>query len=625
MTFGGYAGKILRVDLDKDTTEIQSLDENLLRDFIGGSGVGAKILYEETGRETDPLSGDNPLIFMVGPLTATRVPCTGRHTVITKSPLTGIFAESNVGGYWGVALKQAGFDGIIFEGKAKSPIYLWIHDGDVEIKDANHLWGKNTGEVQKIIQKELNDKFIRVAQVGPGGELMVRFACIINDLRNAAGRSGMGAVMGSKNLKAVAVRGYQKPEVANKEMLKELRKYFNEVQYKPYAEIFALGTGGNLMQQFASTGNLPTRNFRDGNFSNAIALDPTTIKETIGLIKESCYACPIRCKKVVQINDQWHVDPLYGGPEYETLASFGSNCGVDDVKAICKANEICNKYSIDTISAGVSISFAMECYENGLLTDKDTGGLKLNFGNAKAMVELVKMISKREGLGNILAEGVKRAAEKINNGAQKYAMHVKGQEIPMHEPRLKRALGLGYAVSPTGAEHMANLHDTALINEEDVLYFSSFGILEPLSLEDLGAKKVRALVYQISWQVLLNTLLICYFTPWNHNQITEILRATTGWNTSMWELMKVGERITTMARVFNIREGFTKNDDWLPERFFQPQTSGALSKSAVDLEKFKKARKKYYEMMSWDENGIPTKTKLEELDIGWVVQLLPKR
>ncbi len=621
----GYKGNILRVDLSKEKISIENPNDIFYRRYIGGEGFVAYFLLKELKPGIDPLGQDNKLIFAAGPVTGIPIAGSGRNSVGAKSPLTGGFGEAEVGGYWGAELKHTSFDAIIFEGKAKSPIYLWIHDGDVEIKDANHLWGKNTGEVQKIIQKELDDKFIRVAQIGPGGERRVRFACIINDLRNAAGRSGMGAVMGSKNLKAVAIRGHQKPDVANKDMLKELRKYFNEVQYKPYAESFAFGTGGNCMQRFASTGNLPTRNFRDGNFSNAIALDPITIKETIGLIKESCYACPIRCKKVVQINDQWHVDPLYGGPEYETLASFGSNCGVDDVKAICKANEICNKYSIDTISAGVSISFAMECYENGLLTDKDTGGLKLNFGNAKAMVELVKMISKREGLGNILAEGVKRAAEKINNGAQKYAMHVKGQEIPMHEPRLKRALGLGYAVSPTGAEHMANLHDTALINEEDVLYFSSFGILEPLSLEDLGAKKVRALVYQINWQVLLNTLLICYFAPWNHNQSTEILRATTGWNTSMWELMKVGERITTMARVFNIREGFTKNDDWLPERFFQPQTSGALSKSAVDPEKFKKARKKYYEMMSWDENGIPTKTKLEELDIGWVVQLLPKR
>lgn len=621
----GYKGNILRVDLSKEKISIENPNDIFYRRYIGGEGFVAYFLLKELKPGIDPLGQDNKLIFAAGPVTGIPIAGSGRNSVGAKSPLTGGFGEAEVGGYWGAELKHTSFDAIIFEGKAKSPIYLWIHDGDVEIKDANHLWGKNTGEVQKIIQKELNDKFIRVAQIGPGGERMVRFACIINDLRNAAGRSGMGAVMGSKNLKAVAVRGHQKPEVANKEMLKELRKYFNEVQYKPCAESFAFGTGGNCMQRFASTGNLPTRNFRDGNFSNAIALDPITIKETIGLIKESCYACPIRCKKVVQINDQWHVDPLYGGPEYETLASFGSNCGVDDVKAVCKAHEICNKHSIDTISAGVSISFAMECYENGLLTDKDTGGLKLNFGNAKAMVEMVKMISEREGLGNILAEGVKRAAEKINKDAQKYAMHVKGQEIPMHEPRLKRALGLGYAVSPTGAEHMANLHDTALIDEEDVLYFSSFGILEPLSLEDLGAKKVRALVYQISWQVLLNTLLICYFTPWNHNQSTEILRATTGWNTSMWELMKVGERITTMARVFNIREGFTKNDDWLPERFFQPQTSGALSKSAVDPEKFEKARKMYYEMMSWDENGIPTITKLEELDIGWVVQLLPKR
>jgi len=346
-----------------------------------------------------------------------------------------------------------------------------------------------------MIKKELGDKFIRVAQIGPGGENLVRYACIINDLRNAAGRTGMGAVMGSKNLKAIAVRGHKKLKVNNKENLRAKIKEFNEVAYKPVSGYFEYGTGGGIMEEFANSGNLPTRNFRDGNFKGAKGLDPRIMKQEIGLKMESCYACSIRCKKVVEIGEPWNVDPLYGGPEYETIGAFGSNCGVDDLKAVCKANELCNKYSIDTISTGVSISFAMECYENGILSDKDTNGIKLNFGNAEAIVQLVEMIAKREGLGDILAEGVKRAAERIKNGADKFAMHVKGQEIPMHEPRLKQGLGVGYAVSPTGAEHMANMHDTSIASERAIVVHSAIGILEPLEIDDLGIKKVRALVY----------------------------------------------------------------------------------------------------------------------------------
>jgi len=373
------------------------------------------------------------------------------------------------------------------------------------------------------------------------------------------------------------------------------------------------------MEESASSGNLSFRNFRDGGFTNAIALDPKTIKETLGLEKDGCYACSIRCKKVVKIGDPWNVDSIYGGPEYETIGALGSNCGVDDVRAVCKANEICNKYSLDTISTGVSISFAMECYERGILTDKDTDGIKLNFGNAEAMVQMVQMIGNREGLGDILAEGVKRASEKLKNGSDEFAMHVKGAEIPMHEPRLKQGMGLGYAISPTGAEHMTNLDDFSIAHSRVMAYHGPIGILEPLELNDLSSKKVRAVAYFINWRYLFNALLMCYFVFWRYDHITEIVKAVTGWNTSLWELMKVGERISTMTRVFNNREGFTKDDDWLPERFFKPHTSGPLSETKIDPDKLKNAINTYYTMMGWDENGIPTRSKLEELDIDWVV------
>ncbi|MFX0007996.1 MAG: aldehyde ferredoxin oxidoreductase family protein [Promethearchaeota archaeon] len=618
----GYTGNILRVDLTNKEISIENPDEIFYRRYIGGEGFVAYYLLQEVSRGIDPLGPENKLIFATGPLTGYAIPGTGRNSVGAKSPLTGGFGEAEVGGHWGAELKHAGFDAIIVEGKAKSPVYLWIKDGVAEIKDASHLWGKVTGEVESIIKNELGDELIRVAQIGPGGERLVRYACVINDLRNAAGRTGMGAVMGSKNLKAIAVRGHKRLEVKNKEKLREKIKEFNELAYKPVRGYFEYGTGGGIMEPFAKSGNLPTRNFRDGNFSGARRLDPGIMKEEIGLKMEACYACSIRCKKIVDIKEPWTVDPIYGGPEYESIAAFGSNCGVDDIKAVCKANEICNQYSLDTISVGVSVGFAMECYEKGILSDKDTDGLKLNFGNAEAMVKMVEKIAKREGLGDILAEGVKKVAEKFGNGANKFAMHVKGQEIPMHEPRLKQGLGIGYTISPTGAEHMANLHDTSIASERAIESHKAIGILEPLELNDLGEKKIKALVYYSNWRNLYNALLICYFLPWDYVDAPEILAAVTGWYTSTWELMKVGERIITMARAFNIREGLTKEDDWLPERFFEPHTSGALAETFIKPDELKNGIVTYYKMMGWNEAGKPTKSKLAELDIGWVSQYL---
>jgi len=614
----GYSDKILRVNLSNDKISIEHPEEIFYRKYIGGEGFVAYYLLKELKPNTDPLGPENKLIFATGPITGVSIAGTGRNSVGAKSPLTNGFGEAEVGGYWGPELKKAGFDAIIIEGKAKSPIFIWINkNGNVEIRDASHIWGKTTGEAQKIIKKELDDNLVRISQIGSGGEHLVRYACVINDLRSAAGRTGMGAVMGSKNLKAVVVRGNKRPKVANKEKLREIRNSFSNNYLKYYKEYFSHGTGGGVMEMFASIGNLPTRNFKAGGIGSAKTLDPQINEEEINLKMETCFACPIKCKKVVQIKEPWVVDPEYGGPEYETLAAFGSNCGIYDLKAVCKANELCNKYSIDTISTGMSISFAMECFENNILNEFDTGGIILKFGNSKAMIQMIEKIAKREGLGDILAEGVKRAAEKIQNGAQKFAIHVKGQELPMHEPRLKQGLGLGYAISPTGAEHMHNLHDTVIANEGSIANFNTFGIFTPLRLNDLSAKKIRALIYHMNWCALGNALVMCYFVPWSPFELTEVVRAVTGWNSSTFELMKVGERIMNMTRIFNLREGFTSDDDRLPDRFFQPHTSGVLAETAINLENFSEAKKIYYEMMGWNKNGVPLKIKLDELDISW--------
>ncbi|MBS7634809.1 aldehyde ferredoxin oxidoreductase family protein [Candidatus Bathyarchaeota archaeon] len=616
----GYNGRVLRVNLSDERITIEKPDEKFYRMYLGGEGFVAYYLLREVKPGIDPFGPENKLIFAAGPLTGAPIPGCGRNSVGAKSPLTGGFGESEVGGSWGAELKRAGLDAVIIEGKSSEPVYLWVHDGEAEIRDAKHLWGKETGETQSIIREELGDKLVRVASIGPGGENLVRFACIIVDLRDAAGRTGMGAVMGSKKLKAVAVRGRGKVEVHNPERLRDLTRWLNQNMDKLAYNLHNYGTGVGMDAGVAS-GNLPVRNFRDGLFAGHENLDARTIKRTISIGMEGCYACSIRCKKIVKIGEPWNVDPSYGGPEYEALAALGSNCGVDDLQAVTKANELCNRYSLDAISTGVAIAFAMECYENNILTRKDTDGLDLRFGNAEAMVKVVEKIAYRKGVGKILAEGVRRASEIIGGGSERSAMHVKGLEVPMHEPRLKRALGLGYAVSPTGADHAHNMHDTGLVSAGPMLSsLSSLGILEPIPLEDLSPGKIRAFIYYVNWRVLDNSLLICVFLPWDFNQKTDIVTAVTGWNTSMWDLMKTGERITTMARIFNLREGFTKVDDWLPERFFSPKQDGVLSKTSLDAENLRNALELYYEMMGWDKRGVPIRAKLEELGIGWTYE-----
>jgi len=612
------------VDLSSNTTSTEEPGEIFYRRYFGGWGFVAYYLLKELTPGADPLGPENKLIFAAGPLTGAPFSGSGRNAVGAKSPLTGGFGAAEVGGFWGAELKRAGFDAIIVEGKASSPVYLWVTDGNADVREAAHIWGRDTGDSLRIIREELGDKLIKFAGIGLGGENLVRYACIINDLREAAGRTGLGAVMGSKKLKAIATRGHSPVDVVDRNVLTALNKKMATDFPGTTKDLSEYGTGTD-MSRYAENGNLPIHNFRDGNFENAEAISAVTIKDTVRVGMEACWACSVRCKKIVKFEKPWSVDPQYGGPEYETLAAIGPCCGVGDLKAICKVNELCNRFSLDTISTGVTVAFAMECFENNLLTEKDTEGIKLNFGNGEALIKIVEMIAKRQGIGNLLAEGTMRAAKKIGKGAEKYAIHVKGQEVPMHEPRLKRGLGLGYAISPTGADHCHNEHDSNFKDFErlHIISGTSLGIIEPVAVEDLGPKKVRAQIYGSRWNYVCNCLVTCQFVAWTPRQMVEIVGAVTGWDTSVWELMKVGERIMNLARIFNIREGFTEKDDMLPERFFQPKTSGALSKTALDKGEFEKAKQTYYSIMGWNSNtGVPTRGKLEELDVGWAADLL---
>ena len=613
----GYNGKILRVNLSNGRVSTEAIDEEFCRKLLGGAGFVAHFLLNEIEPGTDSLSPENKLVFALGPLTGIALPGSARHCVGAKSPLTNGIAKSEVGEFWGAELKRAGLDAMIIQGKAPKPAYLWVNKGEATIRDASQLWGKNTKETQEAIRAELGDNKIRVASIGPGGENLVKYACIMHGPADAAGRGGMGAVMGSKNLKAVAVRGEKMPAVANPNGVKALRQWLRDNR-KLVASFSEFGTGA-AMSLFEEIGNLPTRNFCDGAFPEVNQISAQTLKETMGIGMHGCFACPVRCKKVIEVKEPYQVDSAYGGPEYETLAALGSNCGIDDLKAIAKGSELCNAYSIDTISTGCTISFAMECFENGLLTTKDTDGIELNFGNAEAMLQVIELIGRRQGIGNLLAEGSARAAEKIGKGAQGFSMHVKKQEIPMHEPRLSKSLALGYMVNPHGADHCCNLIDIFFAGfgkEPDVIVKDAVPLgMAPAPFADIGPSKVALFRIAQLKRIILDSLVLCMFLPYSYRQLAEVTSAVTGWNTTTMEQLRVAERTLTICRLFNVRHGLTADDDKLPSRFFEPTRYGALVDTALDHENMEKAKRYYYSLMGWDSKGIPTPEKLEELGI----------
>jgi len=615
---GGYHGKILRVNLSNGMVRTEAIDEQFCRKYLGGAGFVSYFLLNETEPGIDPLSPENKMVFALGPLTGIALPGSGRHCVGAKSPLTGGIAKSEVGGFWGAEFKRAGFDAIIVEGKSPKPVYLWVHNGEASIRDAGHLWGKDTKETQETIRAELGDGKVRVALIGPGGENLIKYANIMHDLGDAAGRNGMGAVMGSKNLKAIAVRGNKAPSVADPAGVKKLRQWLTD-NWKLVTGLADFGTS-SAMPRFEELGNLPVRNFRDSAFPEVNKISAQTLKDSIRIGMDGCFACPIRCKKVVEFQEPYHVDHAYGGPEYETLASLGSNCGIDDLKAIARGNELCAAYSLDTISTGCTIAFAMECFENGLLTTKDTGGIELKFGNAGAMLQVIELIARRQGIGNLLAEGSARAAEKIGNGAEAFALHVKKQEIPMHEPRLNKATGLGYMVNPHGADHACNMIEimfNGLSAEANITIKDTIplGMIEPVSFDDIGPRKVALFRMIQLKRIICDSLVLCQLLPYAYQQLAAVTSAVTGWNTSTTEQLRVAERTLTMCRLFNVRQGLTADDDRLPSRYFEPTRDGATADKSLDPEEMERAKRYYYSLMGWDDNGVPTPEKLEELGI----------
>ncbi len=627
----GSSGKILHVNLtDNEITE-ELFGDDLYRLFPGGKGLAGYLLLRDLPAHTDPLSPENILILANGLLTGAPLSTATRFTAAAKSPLTGGYGESEAGGYWGPELKIMGYEAVEIKGRAPLPVYLAIIDGQAAICDARHLWGQEPDWVEMQIRAELVSDKARVLQIGLAGENLVRYAGLTHELRHYNGRNGIGAVMGSKNLKAVAVRsssGRYTNFAAHPQALLDLGKRFSKEakNHPPSWDLHEKGTLP-LVSAFNAAGMLPTHNFQSGSFAGADHINWEAIEQEILSGHRSCYACAVRCKPEVKPGGKYNLSQTYGGPEYEAVSGFGSDCGVDDLGAVAYANELCNRYVMDTISTSATIAFAMECFERGLIGLDDTGGLELRFGNAGAMLQAVEWIARRQGFGDLLAEGSYRAAQKIGGDALDYAIQVKGQELSFHEPRGKVAVGLGFAVSEIGADHLVSIHDTLLQNPASVSFkgAQALGINNALPARLLNDEKVSQYFLFENWVSLGKVLGLCYFGPAPRSfmqacDVVAAVQAASGWEIDLNELLKIGERATNLARMFNVREGFTRADDRLPERMFQPLKGGALTGVAYPREEFEQALTHLYRLKGWDPGtAAPTRTQLEKLGLEFLV------
>lgn len=622
----GYHGKILHVDLTAGKFEVEEPGETFYRKYMGGSGMGAYYLLKHTPAGADPLGPANTLSLMTGVVTGAPFSGQSRVTATAKSPVTDLVGDSQSGGFWPAELKAAGFDGIVIHGKAERPVYLWVHDGEAELRDAATLWGEFTADVEDSVREELDDKRVQILQCGPAAEQGVRFGALISMSNRANGRTGMGTVMASKNLKAVAVRGRNRPALADPGAVKAVAKWGADNFEK--SDIYGMGLAGTaeIVLSQDGGGGLPTRNWSSGTFEGAEAISGQRMVETILKERDTCFGCVVRCKRVVAVTEgPFLVDPRYGGPEYETVGTMGSYCGVSDLAAVSLANQLCNMYGMDTISCGATVAWAMDCFERGLLTADDTGGVELRFGNADALVETVECIGKREGFGRVLGEGSARAAEALGVG-QDLVVAVKNHELPAHMPQVKRSLALIYAVNPFGADHQSHEHDPSYGWYPDRM--AELDLLDPQPNDVLNSAKVRFAFYTQCLYSCLDSVSVCQFVfgpSWHlygPSQLVDAVRGVTGWNVSLWELMKVGERRLNLLRAFNAREGVGAEADTVPQKLLIPLQGGASDGVAITAEEVETAKALYYRMACWDENGRPTRAKLAELGLDWVVDEL---
>ena len=611
---GGYTGKILRVDLSTLTSKEEPVSEALVKNYLGGAGFAIKYLYDELKPGTPALGKDNKLIFALGPLTATGAPCASRMAVAARSPLTGAMGMALAGGQFPVEMKKAGYDMIIIEGKAEKPTYISIKDGEVRFRSAARLMGMMTTDTQLFIKEELNDQNYRIACIGPAGERQVHIACIVNE-RRAAGRKGLGAVMGSKNLKAIAIRGTGKPAVADAGAFKTARAaMLKSMKDSPvlYSQFSKAGTP-MVVDAMTEMGIYSIKNWSATGQINMVPGLGRAAQDMMIITRNPCYDCPVGCSQVKLVTSGPYAGYLSEGPEFETTYSLGSAVGVDYLPAVIAADRLCDEYGIDTISAGVAIAWAMELYEKGIITKKNTDGLDLKFGNHAAMIEMLRKISYQEGLGALLGQGTKKASEKIGKGSGDFAMQVKGLEMPAYDIRGAKAHGLNYATSYTGADH-----------NRGYAFQEIFDIPIPEKVDRNATKGKGKLTKwnQDTRAVTCDCATMCAFlldmaVPAVACQNTaDLVNAAAGTSFTPAEIEKIGERLNNVARLFNIGEGFSRKDDTFPKRILtEPIKEGASKGQLISQKNLDEMLDEYYAERGWDKNGTPTPAKLKELGI----------
>jgi len=613
---GGWMGTILRIDLSKKKIFKEHLKKEFAIKYVGGIGFTTKILFDEVKPGTDPLGPNNKLIIAVGPCNGTIVPGSSRCTVAAKSPLSGFIGDSNAGGSFGAELKYAGYDLVIIEGRAEKLSYLWINDDDIQLKDAEHLRGKTTSETRRAIERDCGDPEVGVLSIGPAGEYLVKFACIISGVARAHGRCGLGAVMGSKNLKAIVVRGSKGIKVAKPDFLENLVQEMYSLYREEYKEwyygITTLGTP-RIFLDYIKFGTLATRNYQSGVFEYAEDLSPIRFKNSYVITRSACFSCPIGCNLHFVIDKEPYMGTYGQAVENVQFVHFGPRLGNKSLNALLKMHVVANELGMDVADLSGVLAFACECFEKGILTEHDTGGLKLEWGDYETFLKLIEMIAYRKGFGDILAEGLKGASMKIGKGSEKYAMHVKGLSLDSLDPRGLKGWGLGYAISSRGADHCRHLF-----------------VSERIETDRLAVEgKAEAIVWHENIRAFQNSLEICEFCGYygkmlSPDLLAKLYNAVTGIDLGKEELMVIGERIVNLARAYNVREGLTRKDDTLPDRFTKtPMPDGPSKGQIVEIEYM---IDRYYELRGWDKKtGFPTKKKLLALGLEEVARDLHAR
>ena len=610
-------GRILRVDLNNKELFEEEIPEEMVRIYLGGRGLADRYLFDELKPGIDPLGPENKLIFMSGLLSGTPSPSAGRYSVVAKSPLTNIWAQSNSGGRWGADLKHSGFDGIIFEGSSEVPVYLVMDDGNVNLQSASDIWGKNVAETTQWIKRNLGQD-ISVACIGVAGEKGVKFAAIMNDLHRAAGRCGLGAVMGTKKVKAIAVRGSRKIQIADP-------KAFHEVARKQFElldqSILVAGLkeyGTNLVLDMVNVcGGLPTRNWQTGTCSFSEEVNGEALSERVLIKPTGCFSCPIECGRSSEIRKGPYAGEKGEGPEFETVGVFGPMCGVSDFEAITMAGYLCNDYGLDTISCGSTIAFAMECFEKGILSQAQTEGMGIHFGNPESMLALIHKIAKREGIGHLLAEGTRVAAQRLGKGSERFAMNVKGLELPCYDSRAAKITGLAFATANRGGDHITAYVQGPTFLASPFLVVDESEIGDPLKENPEEAKVVKEMEDALT---VFDAAGCCKFMGMalDAGEWCDIISALTGWEFGVSEFRKTGERIYNLERSFNAREGLGREHDTLPRRLLEdPLPEGPAKGHVNNLDRLLYP---YYEYRNWDTiTGKPTPEKLRELGLEDVI------